>query len=312
MNTAFCIKRGALGLIAAAVLSGCASVNPPADLMTPATITPATKASRDLFSLPVPKGKVVAAVYGFRDQTGQYKAAPDSSFSTSVTQGATSMLVKSLKDSGWFVPVERENLQNLLTERKIVRALEVPGQPNASYQVPPLTSASILIEGGVVAYESNVRTGGLGAKFLGVGLSSLYRVDQVTINLRSVDIRNGEVLQSVSTTKTIYSYELRPSVFKFVNVKDLVEIEGGITRNEPSQLAVNEAIESGVAHLIVQGIRAGSWGLKNPADMDHPIVQKYLRDQDTYYTADLAQVTTNPEGNDAGTIVRPKAEPSTN
>ena len=86
-----------------------------------------------MLNLPEPKGKVAVAVYGFRDQTGQYKPSPDSSFSTAVTQGASSILVRALKLSGWFTPVERENLQNLLTERKIVRA--IPGTTSSSPEV---------------------------------------------------------------------------------------------------------------------------------------------------------------------------------
>lgn len=304
MKTRALFKR-MLPLAFATLLAGCAVSHPPSEANLDASLTPKTAATRDLLSLPAPQGKIVAAVYGFRDQTGQYKPAPDSSFSTAVTQGATTMLVKSLKDSGWFIPVERENLQNLLTERKIVRALEVPpAKDAATVQVPPLLSASILIEGGVIAYESNVRSGGVGAKYLGIGLSTLYRVDQVTVNLRSVDIRNGEILHSVSTTKTIYSYEVRPSVFKFVNVKDLAEFEAGMTRNEPAQLCVNEAIEAGVAHLIVQGIQSKSWALKNANDMNHPIIKRYLRDQDTYYGTNAVAASGVSDSEGAGAIIK--------
>src|SRR3546814_7689440 len=98
------------------MLASCAVPQKPVGVATQAHLTPATPSTRDLLKLPDPKGKIVVAVYGFRDQTGQYKPAPDSSFSTSVTQGAASMLVKALKDSGWFTPVERESLQELLTE----------------------------------------------------------------------------------------------------------------------------------------------------------------------------------------------------
>ena len=256
-------------------LAGCAHV--PSTVRDNARLTPVTAVTRDLLALPPPKGKIAVAVYGIRDQTGQYKPAPDSSFSTAVTQGASSMLIRALQDSGWFIPVERENLQNLLTERKIVRALEMP-QPAGTppVQMPPLLAASVLIEGGVVAFESNVRTGGVGARFLGIGMSTQYRVDQVTINLRTVDIRGGQILQSVSTTKTIYSYELHPSVFKFVNVKDLAEFEAGTTRNEPTQLCVGEAIEAAVVHLIAQGIRAGNWALQDDAGMADPVLRRYL------------------------------------
>lgn len=263
------------------LLAGCASIQTPSVPASNAQLMPATAITRDLLQLPAPKGRVPVAVYGFRDQTGQYKPAPDSSFSTSVTQGAASLLVKALKDSGWFTPVERENLQNLLTERKIVRALEFPDQkPNI--QIQQLIPAAIIVEGGVIAYESNVRSGGAGANYLGVGLSTQYRVDQVTINLRSVDIRSGQVLNSVSTTKTIYSYEVRPSVFKFVNFKDLVQFEAGVTRNEPAQMCVREAIESAVVHLVVQGIKDRVWTLKNEKDWESPLVQAYAREAASY------------------------------
>ncbi|MFS2214287.1 CsgG/HfaB family protein [Telluria sp. Tellsp104] len=273
MNPRRCSRLTALALLCS--LGGCAHV--PSTVRDNAQLTPDTAIRRDLLALPPPKGRIAVAVYGIRDQTGQYKPAPDSSFSTAVTQGASSMLIRALQDSGWFIPVERENLQNLLTERKIVRALEMPQPAGAPpVQMPPLLAASILIEGGVIAYESNVRTGGVGARFLGIGMSTQYRVDQVTVNLRTVDIRGGQILQSVSTTKTIYSYELHPSVFKFVNVKDLAEFEAGTTRNEPTQLCVGEAIEAAVVHLIAQGIRAGNWAPQDEDGVSNPVLRRYL------------------------------------
>ncbi len=265
-------------LIVCALLAGCASMQQPSNIAANAQLTPATPITRDLLNLPAPKGKVVAAVYAFRDQTGQYKPSPDSSFSTSVTQGAASILVKALRDSGWFTPVERENLQNVLTERKIVRALETPQDKTAPViNLPPLLPATVLIEGGIVAYETNVRTGGVGARYLGVGADTQYRVDQVTINLRSIDIRNGQVLNSVSTTKTVYSYQLHTGVFRFVNFKELLELEAGYTRNEPAQLCVKEAIEAAVIHLTVQGLKDRIWALKNEKDWNSPVIQSYLK-----------------------------------
>ena len=232
-------------------------------------------------SCPNPRARSLPPFYGFRDQTGQYKPSPDSSFSTAVTQGAASMLVKALRDSGWFVPVERENLQNLLTERKIIRALETP-QDKSLVQLPALMSASVNVEGGILAYESNVRTGGAGARYLGIGASTKYRVDQVTVNLRTVDIRTGQVLNSVSTTKTIYSHELNTGVFQFVSFKELLELEAGYTRNEPAQLCVKEAIENAVMHLIVQGLKDRAWALKEDKDWNSPVIQAYLREASEY------------------------------
>lgn len=263
---------------ASVLVTGCAAT-PASTVDRPAAaLTPATPTSKNLRSLPLPKGKVLAAVYGFRDQTGQYKPAPDSSFSTAVTQGGAAILIKALKDSRWFTPVERENLQDLLTERKIVRALEpAPAKDAPPSSFPGLLAASILIEGGITAFESNIRTGGAAARYLGIGLSTQYRMDQVTVSLRTIDIRGGQILHSVSTTKTIYSYEIHPSVFKFVNFKDLVELEAGLTRNEPAQLCVKDAIEAAVIHIIVEGLQDRSWSLKDAADWNQPVLQEYFR-----------------------------------
>jgi curli production assembly/transport component CsgG len=263
------------------MLAACGTAHPPSNAYANAQLSPATRVTQQLQRLPEPKGKVAVAVYGLRDQTGQYKAAPDSSFSTAVTQGAASILVKALRDSGWFLPVERENLQDLLTERKIVRALETPQDKGTqTVNLPPLTPASVLIEGGITAYESNVRTGGAGAGYLGVSLFRQYRVDQVTVSLRSVDVRTGQILNTVSTTKTIYSYEIKPSIYKFVRFKDLVQLEIGHTSNEPAQLCVREAIEAAVIHLTIQGIKDKVWALKNEADFDSAIIQSHLKENE--------------------------------
>jgi curli production assembly/transport component CsgG len=262
-------------------LSGCAIIadrNPvPADPSVPATLTPASSTYYDLVNLPPPRGKVLTAVYGFRDQTGQYKKQPNSNFSTAVTQGAASMLVKSLLDSGWFIPLEREGLQNLLTERKIIRAALQNESAEAS--LASLASANVLIEGGVVAYDTNVLTGGLGVRYFGIGASDLYQMDQVTVSLRAVDIRTGRVLNNVLTTKTVYSYEVDAGVFRFVSFKRLLEAETGFTRNEPAQLCVLSAIEAAVVHLVVGGIQQNLWQLANPDDMTSEVVQSYLEEQ---------------------------------
>ncbi|MDY0308460.1 MAG: CsgG/HfaB family protein [Castellaniella sp.] len=262
-------------------LSACA-IQKPVTVSDEAQLTPPTPSATALLQLPPPQKKIVAAVYGFRDETGQYKPSPNSAFSTAVTQGAASMLMKALKDSGWYIPVEREGLQSLLTERRVLRAVDEGSQGSGG--VPNLLPASILLEGGVIAYDTNTRTGGLGAKFLGIGMGTQYSVDQVTINLRAVDVATGAILDSVSTTKTIFSYEIHPSYFRFVNYYDLLEIEGGYTHNEPAQLAVKEAIDAAVMHLTVQGIKNNLWRLKNPADWNSPLIQRYLSTGDREVT----------------------------
>lgn len=265
------------------LLSGCTATHKTVDALVGPTdkgskLTPRASTYQDLISLPQPKGKIVATVYNFRDQTGQYKPAPASSFSTSVTQGATAMLISAMNDSGWFIPLEREGLQNILTERKIIRAaLKKPNTPsNNDRELPSLLAANILLEGGIIAYESNIQTGGAGARYFGIGAAEQYRVDQVTINLRAIDIRSGRILHSVMTTKSIMSREITSGVFRFIEFKRLLEMEAGTTTNEPAQLCVLSAVESALIHLIADGLQNNSWALKNPQDINNPILSNYL------------------------------------
>lgn len=264
-------------------LAGCQTTQKTADALfgpglEQASLTPRASTYADLKSLPPPRGKIVATVYNFRDQTGQYKPIPASSFSTAVTQGATAMLVNAMNESGWFIPLEREGLQNLLTERKIIRAaLKKPGTPtNNDDDLPSLLAANVLIEGGIVAYESNIKTGGAGARYFGIGASEQYRTDQVTINLRAIDIRSGRILHSVLTTKSILSQEVTTGVFRFVEYKRLLEIEAGTTTNEPAQLCVLSAIEAALIHLIADGIEKNSWTLMNNEDINNATLKQYM------------------------------------
>lgn len=247
-----------------------------------ASITCTSAAHKDLVLLPPLQKKIVVSVYAFRDQTGQYKPLPNAtSFSTAVTQGAASMLIQALNDSNSFVPVEREGLQNLLTERKIIRAAagEIGNGDKDKSVLPPLLSAAIVLEGGIIAYDTNVVTGGLGAKYFGLGGSIDYRVDQVSLYLRAVDVKSGRILKTVSTTKTILSRGVDVQLFRFVSLQRLLEVETGLTTNEPAQLCVLEALEKAVTGLIIEGIIDRLWALKNPEDMNSPVIQSYLKER---------------------------------
>ena len=267
-------------LLCAMLMQGCSVRDPmPAEQNAQPTLTPRASTYYDLLNLPAPRGKLVAAVYGFRDQTGQYKPSPASSFSTAVTQGGASMLVDALQASGWFVVMEREGLQNILTERKIIRATQSkPNTPqNIQQPLPSLQAANILLEGGIVAYDTNIRSGGEGARYLGIGASQEYRVDQVTVNLRAIDVRGGQVLANVMTSKTIFSIGRSADVYKFIEFKKLLEAESGYTTNEPAQLCVLSAIEAAVAHLIAQGIERKLWVASDVHALDdNEVLSKYV------------------------------------
>jgi len=245
-----------------------------------------TKVTNTLREFPKPVDPVVVGVYKFRDQTGQYKPTDaGSTFSTAVTQGATTILIKALEDSKWFVPIERENLSNLLNERNIIRSTRKEYQKTNKNtnepQLPPLLYAGMILEGGVVSYDTNIITGGLGARYFGVGGSTQYRQDRITVYLRAVSTSNGKILKTVYVSKTILSQALDASLFKYVSFSRLLEAETGFTKNEPTQLAVTEAIEKAVEALIIEGIQDKLWASKADPDTIQELVTSYHQEKET-------------------------------
>jgi len=246
----------------------------------PARLGAETPFHSELKSLPPPSQKLVAAVYKFRDQTGQYKPSDyGSSWSTAVTQGATTILIRALEESGWFRPLERENLGNLSAERQIITNTLATYEGKRATALSPLLFAGIILEGGIISYETNVRTGGAGLRYFGTGASGQYREDRVSIYLRAVSTKNGEILKTVYSTKSILSQKIDFSVFRYVKFKRLLEAETGITYNEPSEMAVTEAIEKAVYSLIVEGMVDGLWTSKGTVAEKEQVVQDYIEEK---------------------------------
>lgn len=240
----------------------------------------------DLKLLPEPNEPVVVAVYKFRDQTGQYKPSDiGANWSTAVTQGATSILLESLEESGWFIPIEREGLSNLLNERKIIRSSRAnysAQDPNQEQNqlLPPLLFAGVILEGGIISYETNVLTGGAGLRYFGAGGSGEYREDRVSIYLRAISTSNGRILKTVHTTKTILSQKLDGGIFRYVSLKHLLEAEIGFTFNEPSGIAVQEAIDKAVYAMIIEGILDDLWQVDDTDDLNTAAIRDYVEEKE--------------------------------
>lgn len=241
-------------------LAGCAGLRP--YHTAPVQVRFRTHTGQALRELPAPEQKIVAAVYGFRDQTGQYQPAKGISYSTAVTQGATSILIEALETSGWFIPIARASISNLLNERRIIRSTRQQNSDPTTLQ--PLLFAGILLEGGIISYSSNVVTGGAGVRFLGMGTSGQFRKDKVTIYLRAISTQTGRILKSVRTSKAIISQQLQAGVFRYVAANRLLEAEVGITYNEPAVTAVTAAINAALRKLILQGVKEGLWQAARP------------------------------------------------
>jgi curli production assembly/transport component CsgG len=290
--------RAVLTLLASFSLGGCA-VFPEAPVLPETSrlaVYPAkTQTQRLLADIPPPARPVAIAVYGFTDQTGQFKPNEQGqTLSRAVTQGGASILVKALQDAGnrkWFTIVEREQLRNLLNERQIIREMrerylgETGVNPRA---LPAMLFAGVLLEGGIVGYDSNTMTGGAGAGFLGIGARQEYRQDTVTVYLRAISVRTGEVLTSVTTSKTIASHALGASAFRYVAFKELLEAEAGFTTNEPDHLALQQAIEKAVHAIVLEGVDLKLWEFAD-AKAGWPYLSRYRQERDGVFTAQQIQ-----------------------
>jgi curli production assembly/transport component CsgG len=253
-------------------LTGCANIHMELAQEEPVKVTPKQNL---MDQLPVLDGPpMTVAVYGFRDLTGQNKPNDRLAlFSKAVTQGAEVFLIKSLQDSkNWFRVVERVGLDNLIKERQLIRNQREVYEGKEAKPLKPLTVAGILLEGGIIGYDSNIRSGGNGARFLGIGGSQQYRVDEVTVSLRLISISSGEVLMTNAVTKTIYSTAHNVGVLRFVDAgTKALELENGSALNEPTTYAVRVAIEQAVYELITDGQRKGLWNYKRTEEKQNDV-----------------------------------------
>lgn len=233
----------------------------------PKLITAQVKA---LQTLSAPERQAVVAVYDFPDLTGQRKDKDGiASISTAVTQGGTPLLISALKEAGggtWFRVVERNRVDDLAKERQIVRQTRDEYQGDDANKLEPMLFAGLIIQGGIIGYDANIQSGGIGARYLGIGGTAVYRKDQVVVSLRGVSTNTGEVILNVQVSKTVLSVGKDLSLFKFVDVgTKLVEAEAGMTENEANTMAVKMAIEEAVLQLIEQGVQKGYFKYKEEA-----------------------------------------------
>ena len=214
-------------------LAGCAATAMNFDLRTQEV------AYKELETITVPEGDpIIIAVYDFVDMTGQKKPVKDfASMSSAVTQGSYQILIKALQDAGggkWFRVVERHSLPSLLQERKLIRTTRQMADGDEAEPLPALLFAGAYVTGGIVGYDSDIVSGGAGARILGIGVHKEYRQDVVSIILRLINVQSGEVIITTTIEKTIFSTSTGADVFKYVDAGVmLLEIEAVIAKNEP-------------------------------------------------------------------------------
>ena len=208
--------------------------------------------------------KITVAVYKFPDVTGQRKQV---GLSTAVSQGADVWVIQALmavSGGDWFTVVERASLDNVVKERQLIRSTrELYDGATGVDSLQPMLFAGLIVEGGIVGYDTNTQSGGVGARYFGIGLSEQYRTDQVTVSLRVVAVQTGEILLSVSASKTIASYSQGGDVFRFLDLgTKALEFESGNATNEPVNYAIRTTIEHAVLQMVYEGVNKGLWKMQ--------------------------------------------------
>lgn len=245
------------------------------------TAQPITKLRRSpLADLPPLAGDpITIAVYNFSDKTGQRKPNDTVAvLSSAVTQGAEVFLIKALQDAGkgkWFQVIERVGLDNLVKERQLIRSQRETYEGKEAKPLSPLLVAGVMIEGGIIGYDSNIASGGAGAAMLGIGATAQYRTDVVTVVMRLISVSTGEVLVTSGATKTILSAGVSGTVMKFIDQNTMsIQLESGYNMNEQSTYAVRLATEEAVADLIKQGAAKKLWAFAAPKNVKPDGVKK--------------------------------------
>jgi curli production assembly/transport component CsgG len=264
--------KNVLIILMAFLLTGCVGMFDPKlnkSLLNPSDAVVSTTAQKGVFdNIPLPDGPPIPiALYSFTDRTGQRKpSSTQSLFSTAVTQGADVYVMKSLQEAGdgkWFRVVERVGIDSLIKERQLIRQMREQEQGDNADTLPPLMVAGIILEGGIIDYNTNIKTGGLGMRYLGIGPYSQYTEDQVVVSFRLVSVQTGEVLTTVTIEKNLLSSSEGITAFRYFNTgTNAFEFDGQQTTNEPGNYAIRSAIETGIVELIKSGERKKLWRFK--------------------------------------------------
>jgi curli production assembly/transport component CsgG len=264
------MKRTLLSLSIVALLSGCAVIQSTGlNEVDPTVTTQREGVKKEFDTMPAPAaGKPVSvAVYSFADKTGQRRPQANvASLSSAVTQGAETFLIQALQGVGqgqWFEVVERVGIDNLTKERLIIRQMREAYEGNNAKPLMPMQFAGMIIEGGIVGYDSTTTSGGAGMRIFGIGKQTQWSTDTVTVSVRAVSVNTGKVLAVVTVQKTILSTADSATALKFFDAgTQAFEAEAGLTINEPGTYAVKSAIEMAVVELIKEGQRKAIWDFK--------------------------------------------------
>lgn len=123
---------------------------------------------------------------------------------------------------------------------------EVPWKP---YFGGSVLQSDYFIIGGITEVNFNIQSGGSELAVNNFGPKARSYTMNVAVDLRIVGTQTLRVVDTVSVQKQLTGYEIGFNVFRFFE-SDLYDINAGAKEQEPLQLGVRMAIETGVLDLV--------------------------------------------------------------
>lgn len=169
-----------------------------------------------------------------------------------MTQGAALMVISALAKTG--VPiVERFDTSISDMELKYSDNKLITDEPNSSSHRKifsgSLPGSDYHIVGGITEVNYNIRSGSLESSIRFIGAAARYFVMNVAVDLRVVNTKTLEVINTQSLQKQIIGTELSGGYFRLFT-DGLVDINAAERTQEPIQKAVRMVIEQAVFNMV--------------------------------------------------------------
>ena len=173
-----------------------------------------------------PQKRIAVSAFEFRANEG----------SGDVGGGMTDMLTNALFNSGRFIVLERERLEEVTAEQDRANS----GRFKKETMAPKgeLEGAELLIRGSVTEFEPNCKGGSV--------LVAAGKVACMAINIRIVDAKTGRVVNATTVAGT--SADNRVG-FIFTRGSGL-PVGLGAYKNTPMEAAIRNCIETAVQHIV--------------------------------------------------------------
>lgn len=171
-----------------------------------------------------------------------------------ITQGAALMVISALAKTG--VPiVERFDTSIADMELKYADNKLITDDPDskAHRQIfsGTLPGSDYHIVGGITEVNYNIRSGSLESSMRFIGASARYFVMNVAIDLRVVNTKTLEVVNTQSLQKQIIGTELNGGYFRLFS-DGLLDVNAAERTQEPIQKAVRMVIEQAVFNMMTE------------------------------------------------------------